>query len=75
MANENFSGSVGDALVHLGEQVLEARTWASVSLDLVGDGPNAPEWPYLLSRHIERIHQSFEELSELVHASRRGSSQ
>jgi hypothetical protein len=75
MADVNFSGSVGEALTHLGEQVLEARTWSSISLDLIGDGPDAPEWPYLLSRQIDRIHHAFEQLSDLVHAARLGSSQ
>ena len=75
MADENFSGSVQKALLHLGEQVLEARTWASVSVDLAGDDLKAPEWPFLMMRQIDRIDQAFEALSSQIYADRKGASE
>ncbi len=66
MAIKNFSGSVNDAFAQLGEHVLEARTWAAVAVDLAGDGLNAPEWPYLVMRQLDRIDRSYEALSRLI---------
>lgn len=70
MAEDNFSGSVLESLSNLGDQVLEARIWASTAVDLAGERLGAPEWPFLVMRQIARIDEALEALSDRIYAER-----
>lgn len=57
--------SIRDELNSFTEAILELQTFADISIDLAGDDPKAPQWPWLVAQHVRRI----EKLSEALECS------
>lgn len=47
--------SIRGEMSALSELVLELQVFADVSVDLAGDQPSSPEWPWLVSQHARRL--------------------
>lgn len=59
--------SIRRELDNLSELVLEAEILSETAIDLAGDDPNAPQWPWLVAQHIRRVKAA----SELLETSLR----
>ena len=60
------SKSILDALANVGDEMCEARAIAETFVALNGDDINAPSWPFLLLRMVDRIGKATEDLETLV---------
>lgn len=56
------SKSILDALANVGDEMCEARAIAETFVALNGDDINAPSWPFLLLRMVDRIGKATEDL-------------
>lgn len=52
--------SIRDDFSHFTELLLELRTFADLSIDLAGDDPKSPQWPWLVSQMVHRLEQQIE---------------
>lgn len=56
------SQSIRDEFQALSDSVLELETFAKISDSLIGDNPDAPQWPWFLSQQVDRINEAMEAL-------------
>jgi len=60
------SKSILEALSDLNDHLVEAKCLADTFTDLNAIDTNAPSWPLVFSRHIDRIQMAAEALETLV---------
>lgn len=59
--------SIRDALSEVEEAVMEAETFADITIDLAGIDKGAPGWPYLVSQYVRRIRNKLEGVRAAVY--------
>lgn len=52
--------SIREEFLTLTDQLLELRTLADLANELAGDDPKAAQWPWLLTRMLDRVDQAAE---------------